>query len=162
MSLNVDGQSDSNGQPSESGTTEFGYMIEEVIDEVRRVYPNIHTTLSLKELLDPAERKRSKGIPRPQNCFMLFRKDVRAKFSRDGHGLSVAESSRVAADSWRDLPQEKKNFWHALYEIVKMQHAIKYPNYKYQPVRNKSSKKNRGKPEKSGITMVFRAKEEER
>ncbi|CAG8484657.1 8519_t:CDS:1 [Paraglomus brasilianum] len=148
-----------NGQPPVSEAEQFGQMIEEVIEEVRRVYPNVHTTLSLKELLDPAEKKRAKGVPRPQNCFMLFRKDIRAKFSREGHGLSVAESSRVAADSWRDLPQEKKNFWHALYEVVKMQHAVKYPNYKYQPIRNKHPKKGRaGKAERSG-TIVFSANE---
>jgi len=156
-------------QPS-SEAAQFDHVIEEVIEEVRRVYPNIHTTLSLKELLDPAEKKRTKGVPRPQNCFMLFRKDIRAKFSREGNGLSVAESSRIAASSWRDLPQEKKNFWHALYEIVKMQHAIKYPDYKYQPIRNKQPRKGRGmmivdkgdgRPERIN-TVVFSAKTNEK
>ncbi|CAG8541729.1 5125_t:CDS:1 [Paraglomus brasilianum] len=144
VEIRPDTSSQSSDSLSTSDCLRFSQVVEEVIEEVRRVYPNIHTTLPLKELLDPAEKKRSKGVPRPQNCFMLYRKDIRARFTREGNALSVAESSRIAAESWRNLPQEEKNFWHALYEIVKMQHAIKYPNYKYQPVRGKQAKKGRG------------------
>ncbi|CAG8656849.1 4553_t:CDS:1 [Paraglomus brasilianum] len=142
MPEHIEIRPDTSSQSSDS--TSDCQQVEEVIEEVRRVYPNIHTTMGFRELLYPAEKKRSKGVPRPQNCFMLYRKDIRARFAREGNALSVAESSRIAAESWRNLPQEEKNFWHALYEIVKMQHAIKYPNYKYQPVRGKQAKKGRG------------------
>jgi len=138
--------------PSSPEMIRVSQVVEEVIEEVKRVYPNVKTTLPLHELLEPAEKKRTKGIPRPQNCFMLYRKDVRAEFNQRGETLSVADSSRIAAERWKELPQEEKNFWHALYEIVKMQHSVKYPDYKYQPARGKPPKK------KNGIVIINGAK----
>ncbi|CAG8562008.1 4806_t:CDS:2 [Paraglomus brasilianum] len=97
----------SQSSDSTSECLQFSQVAEEVIEEVRR---DIHTTLPLNKLWH-----------------------IRARFIREGNTLSVAEYSRVAAESWRNL-----------YEVAKMQHAIKYPNYKYQPVRGKQAKKGRG------------------
>ena len=39
------------------------------------------------------------------------------------------------------ITHEEKDFWHALYEIVRMQCAVKYPDYKYRSVRDKQARR---------------------
>ncbi|KAF9043731.1 hypothetical protein BDZ89DRAFT_214347 [Hymenopellis radicata] len=83
-------------------------------------------------------------IPRPPNCFLLFRNDYVDKHrSRKDEAKEV---SQQAAEVWHCLTQEEKDFWVMRASEVKDEHASLYPNYKFQPKpRKHTSKKQNGR-----------------
>ncbi|CAG8530905.1 13966_t:CDS:1 [Ambispora leptoticha] len=115
--------------------------ITKMIESVQKRFPEIKTTLGIRELIEPAVQTRAKGIPRPQNCFMLYRKDISARAKLTGESQSVGASSKTASETWREITEREKRFWQALFDIVKEKHHIQYPSYRYQPVRVKKQRK---------------------
>ncbi|CAG8450384.1 7333_t:CDS:2 [Ambispora gerdemannii] len=96
--------------------------ITKMIENVQKAFPDIKTTLEIRELIEPAAQTRAKGTPRPQNCFMLYRKEISAKARYTGESQSVGASSKTASETWSEVSTREKNFWQALFEIVKEQH----------------------------------------
>ncbi|CAI2170448.1 16159_t:CDS:1 [Funneliformis geosporum] len=100
-------------------------------------------TLTLEELLVPKLNISGK-IPRPQNAWMLFRKDFTAgtKFltRNDNKKLRMQDISTLASHSWRQQPSEVKQFFEILRMAAKETHNLYYPNYQYRP--EKKLKKN--------------------
>ncbi|CAG8439117.1 9263_t:CDS:2 [Funneliformis caledonium] len=95
-------------------------------------------TLPLEELLVPKLSIRGK-IPRPQNAWMLFRKDFTAGIKllpmHDNKKLCVQEISSLASKSWKQQPPEVKQFFEILRMAAKETHNLHYPNYRYRPER---------------------------
>ncbi|KAF9260986.1 hypothetical protein L218DRAFT_825636, partial [Marasmius fiardii PR-910] len=70
--------------------------------------------------------------PRPLNAFMFFRLWCQSKINRSvesDHRII----SRISGHYWRMLPQAEKDIYYAMAEKAKIEHSIKYPNYRYAP-----------------------------
>ncbi|CAG8496367.1 5097_t:CDS:2 [Gigaspora margarita] len=79
---------------------------------------------------------RTKTIPRPQNCFILFRNDITAEYnppknnnSRKRVGKNVPKSSKIAKERWaaiKKFNQHEYQFWQKLTEIANLKHKLLY------------------------------------
>ena len=84
-------------------------------------------------------------IPRPANCFMIFRADWHrnsiANSTPGSHGgKKQKDVSQEAAVAWKDLSPTLKQLYKVQAEIVKEEHSKKYPGWVYQP--NAGKRKN--------------------
>lgn len=99
-------------------------------------YSDFKTILSIQELLSPSKSTRSKSIPRPQNAWVLYRKNL-----SKGLNLSVGEVSGIASYLWKNKSERETKFWNSLHQIIKEIHAAENPNYLYKPKRINQNKK---------------------
>ncbi|KAF0559087.1 MATA-HMG [Gigaspora margarita] len=112
-------------------------------------------TLGVEELISPPQNSRkakkylknpqSSPPPRPQNKFVLFRRDFSAKQKRIGKILSFKNMSQEASNAWDKLSNEEVLYFEALEKLAKDRHNEIYPDYKYLPNKNdekKSKSKN--------------------
>ncbi|CAG8487926.1 14364_t:CDS:1 [Dentiscutata heterogama] len=100
-------------------------------------------TLEIEELISPPKNSRkaknfrknpsSASPPRPQNAFLLFRRDFHAKLRQKEIKMSNGEVSRLASEEWNKLPKEVLRFFETLEKLAKDRHSEVYPDYKYSP-----------------------------
>ena len=85
-------------------------------------------------------------VPRPRNAFIIFRCQTISKLhSRDNVGIDRPPTpektlSKRAGVAWRQLSAAEKQVFKDLAEKERLEHQEKYPGYRYQPNRSKSSK----------------------
>ncbi|KAG7440757.1 HMG-box, partial [Guyanagaster necrorhizus] len=72
-------------------------------------------------------------VPRPPNCFMIFRSEFLALHSDE----TQTKASKLAGAAWRKLPKERKDHYKELAKDRKEDHARAHPGYKYKPRRSK-------------------------
>ncbi|KAG1749620.1 uncharacterized protein EDB91DRAFT_754160 [Suillus paluster] len=74
-------------------------------------------------------------VPRPRNAFMLFRSAFAAA---QKIGTNVEHDNRhitrIIAHCWNRLSESEKQVWRNKAATEKAIHAIKYPNYRFNPV----------------------------
>src|SRR6185369_9737675 len=85
-----------------------------LVEDVSRRFPRMQTTLSIQQLITPSTCSRSMAMPRPQNCFMIFRRDLTATLikkqkMRDGQE-TVKILSKIASDKWKKIRKDKQNY----------------------------------------------------
>lgn len=74
-------------------------------------------------------------IPRPRNAFMLFRsafaaaQKISSSIEHDNRHIT-----RVIAHCWNRLSEAEKQVWRDKAAVEKLQHAERYPNYRFSPV----------------------------
>src|SRR5688572_2532153 len=111
--------------------------INEMIKKVIKEFSDTKTNINLLELLSPSSSSRAINIPRPQNRFLLFRKNFSKGLVKANISMTVGESSKFASEYWKHfISDRERSFWHELSKIAKEIHTTKYPNYKYSPVKN--------------------------
>ena len=99
---------------------------------------------------DPKRRQKNiptdERIPRPANCFMIFRADwLRSSIAnsiRENCGRQKQKDvSQEAAAAWNNLSPTLKQLYKVQADIVKEEHSKKYPGWTYQPraMRRRSS-----------------------
>ncbi|KAK9728225.1 hypothetical protein K7432_001170 [Basidiobolus ranarum] len=88
----------------------------------------------------PSETKKVK-IPRPANCFFLFRRDKQSEIFASNAGITNMEVSRIIGKMWKNISVEEKRKYQWMAEKIKIDHQQKYPDYKYSPNRTKSKRK---------------------
>ncbi|CAH1766710.1 11577_t:CDS:2, partial [Entrophospora sp. SA101] len=97
----------------------------------------------LKQLISPRENRRRRCIPRPQNNFVLYRRNFHAVITKE-RGHAVAKNfkliSNMAAKNWAEESNEIKQLYELIADCAKKVHDCTYPQYVYQP-KHKSSKK---------------------
>ncbi|CAJ0745410.1 13185_t:CDS:2 [Entrophospora sp. SA101] len=130
--------------------------------------PPYELTLSFEELISPADntnkpsRKPKKNrpsnsaevastttivvdikIPRPQNAWVLFRKDYEAKqrLRFPEKALKMKNISTDAGEHWRNESMKVKRFFDILSKLAHEKHKSIYPAYKYTP-KKKTVKDN--------------------
>ncbi|GBB97174.1 hypothetical protein RclHR1_02930023 [Rhizophagus clarus] len=115
-------------------------LVEQVINSIE---PNVIETISnqvflpIKELIAPLPKKsRTSKVPRPQNPFVIYRRDTQAKLmvekgSKFGSKLDFV--SRVASKNWKNASSEIRNIYSFLAQMAKKVHEETYPDYVYQP-----------------------------
>ncbi|KAF2228268.1 high mobility group box domain-containing protein, partial [Elsinoe ampelina] len=67
--------------------------------------------------------------------FILYRQHHNASVITRYPNMSNPEISKIIGELWRSEPEEEKNRWKSFAEEDKIQHAQKYPSYRYQPKR---------------------------
>ncbi|KAH7098779.1 hypothetical protein BKA62DRAFT_584415, partial [Auriculariales sp. MPI-PUGE-AT-0066] len=84
-------------------------------------------------------------VPRPANAFILFRADVndKAKASGESHQKAVSGAARDLWNEHKAAEDDTYWLWKANAEEEKRLHALRYPNYKYQPRKRETVKKSR-------------------
>ncbi|CAG8782848.1 21290_t:CDS:1 [Cetraspora pellucida] len=113
--------------------------------------PPYQLTLSLNELLSPARKNRKNKskpenkIPRPQNAWVLFRKDYEAnqRMRFPDKALKMKNVSTDAGDVWRNQPSKVKRFFEILSRLAHEQHKALYPGYKYTPKKKVPKETNK-------------------
>ncbi|CAG8648283.1 11434_t:CDS:1, partial [Cetraspora pellucida] len=97
----------------------------------------------LRQLISPRENRRRRCIPRPQNNFVLYRRNFHAVITKE-RGHAVAKNfkliSNEAARNWSEESNEVKQLYELIADCAKKVHDCTYPQYVYQP-KHKSSKK---------------------
>ncbi|CAG8484530.1 11201_t:CDS:1 [Cetraspora pellucida] len=93
-------------------------------------------SLPLDTLLAPS-RKSPAHQPRPQNSFLLFRKDYNERIHllncNETNKLSAKMISKNAKLEWNQQSAIVKNFFKVLAKEADKRHKQMFPNYKYQP-----------------------------
>ncbi|CAG8439785.1 8088_t:CDS:1 [Cetraspora pellucida] len=127
-------------------------------------HPPYQLFLEIDELISPpkSSRKAKKFLknphsspPRPQNAFLLFRRNIYAKLRHEGTKMKNGDISRFASKEWHKQPKEVLRYFEILEQMAKDKHNEMYPDYKYSP------KKNNGKKSKSKKTINFDVTSEE-
>jgi hypothetical protein len=108
-----------------------------MINDLINKYPDIKTSLTLTELWLPSNKSRAKKIPRAQNNFLLFRRDISRGLCNANNSLTVSDASKVISKLYKELPEREKEFWIQLGMIVREKHKSLHPDYKYTPTRSK-------------------------
>ncbi|KAI8332895.1 high mobility group box domain-containing protein [Chlamydoabsidia padenii] len=76
-----------------------------------------------------------KKIGRPINCFMAFRLEKHQEISSQTPGLNHRDISKIIAKWWKEASEAEKAPYRAIASKAKAEHAKRYPDYKYQPVK---------------------------
>ncbi|CAG8492301.1 15425_t:CDS:2 [Gigaspora margarita] len=105
-------------------------------------------TLPLYVLITPSKNPRNRQvIPRPQNWFLLYRKNFSATFK-----LKTLKTFKLisinAAHNWSKESNEIKNFYELLAYCASIVYKKIYPGYKYKPKNLKCNKFRRKIKEK--------------
>ncbi|CAG8615006.1 10089_t:CDS:1 [Ambispora gerdemannii] len=99
--------------------------------------PPYDLTLPIEELTKPAKKKRdsSDKPPRPQNSWIIFRKDYEANLRLCSPDVKqkVKHTAKECSLKWKSQPSEVKHFFKTLEKIAYENHKHIYPNYKYKP-----------------------------
>uniref|UniRef100_A0A1D1YTU4 Silenced mating-type M-specific polypeptide Mc n=1 Tax=Anthurium amnicola TaxID=1678845 RepID=A0A1D1YTU4_9ARAE len=77
-------------------------------------------------------------IPRPQNAFMIYRRDKFA--SPEFLGVKSSVASVKIAKMWREEDNEVIRYFNALAILASKNHSKKYQGYQYQPRSKKSNR----------------------
>ncbi|KIY69042.1 hypothetical protein CYLTODRAFT_489265 [Cylindrobasidium torrendii FP15055 ss-10] len=88
----------------------------------------------------PRKPKRPEGyVARPPNAFILYRQNaVRSGLVPVGPAASL---SKACGELWHAEPPKEKAYWTARAKAEAASHAAKYPDYKYQPKKNRPTGK---------------------
>lgn len=94
----------------------------------------------------------NEDIPRPQNAFMLYRAHT-SKYLR-GQGVQ-SMISKTIGQMWKALTAEERQYWDYMADVEKMNHAAKYPHYRFNPKskaqREQSKKEKKEKKEEERV-----------
>ncbi|KAJ7198344.1 high mobility group box domain-containing protein, partial [Mycena pura] len=74
-------------------------------------------------------------VPRPPNAWMLFR-SYSSKIlavDPDGKKRRQLELNSIISQQWHALPRDERAKWNSLAAEKKLEHKMRYPNYKYRP-----------------------------
>ncbi|KAJ5372202.1 High mobility group superfamily [Penicillium concentricum] len=74
-------------------------------------------------------------VPRPPNCFILYRQANHHLVKNANPGVSNNEISRILGARWNNETPEVRQQFTRLADDLKKEHAIKHPDYQYAPRR---------------------------
>ncbi|GBC04460.1 hypothetical protein RclHR1_00570016 [Rhizophagus clarus] len=114
-----------------------------------------HLTLEISTLINSSQTSRravrlkkegKQKAPRPQNAWILYRKDTNARFqqTKEYEGKKSSEISKIISKMWKNEREEVKNKFYVLAKWAGQLHETENINYKYSPKKSieKSSKDN--------------------
>lgn len=80
--------------------------------------------------------KKPKGIARPPNSWILYRRDARNNLPPEAPGeprRAQADVSKLISTMWKNEPDHVRAHYERLAEQAKMEHKMMYPDYKFTP-----------------------------
>ncbi|GJJ70945.1 hypothetical protein EMPS_03295 [Entomortierella parvispora] len=99
--------------------------------------PSSSKSSSKPQQTQQQHQQQSKKIPRPPNSFLIYRKEHATQYA----GLVATELSSKLALSWKRETPERREHYAQLAVKAKQEHAIRYPNYKFTPVKRGTGKR---------------------
>jgi hypothetical protein len=84
--------------------------------------------------------------PRPPNAWIIYRSEKMKSFPPPGPGdppRAQAEVSKLISAMWKSEPPETRAMYEAASEMRKAEHAAKYPNYRFQPLKKEDKERIR-------------------
>lgn len=78
--------------------------------------------------------KQKLRVPRPKNCFMLYRSKVLPMIMAEFGNINNKIISKIAAERWRAESEHIKTWYRDMAKYGKEEHARKNPGYKYAPL----------------------------
>ncbi|CAG8828524.1 29503_t:CDS:2, partial [Gigaspora margarita] len=118
-----------------------------VNDEQTHTVP-YEVSLNVDDLIYPSKTsRRSKNNndpPRPQNSFVLFRRDFEAKYRlfHKGEKIGSKKISSLAAESWNAKPPFVRSFFKQSEFEALNKHKKMFPHYRYRPNKKKQTLNN--------------------
>ncbi|CAG8611271.1 8338_t:CDS:2 [Paraglomus brasilianum] len=90
-------------------------------------------TIPLDTLLPNSKHRATYIPPRPQNPWILFRKDFEARYRKHAPTISARNISSLASETWRNGERDLVRFFRILAKITAVRHQMIYPEYKFTP-----------------------------
>ncbi|CAG8621184.1 1094_t:CDS:1, partial [Scutellospora calospora] len=101
--------------------------------------PPLLLSLTIDEFFAPAKRPtKNPNPPRYLNSYLLWKRNYDASHT----SKNFTQRSRESSVMWSRSDDEIKLFFKILSKLHKSYHELMYPEYKYSPKRNNSSKVN--------------------
>ncbi|KAI0315696.1 high mobility group box domain-containing protein, partial [Amylostereum chailletii] len=72
-------------------------------------------------------------IPRPPNPFMLYRKDYVRDHPERFVRMKQSDISKIVGEMWHNESPAVKSYYERQAALVKEEHALRYPGYRYAP-----------------------------
>ncbi|KAG0057868.1 hypothetical protein BGZ83_000055 [Gryganskiella cystojenkinii] len=113
--------SDSNGSPSTS------------LPRSLSLVPFFPPTASALHQKRRKAKKHALRVPRPKNCFMLYRTQIMPMIMIELGNINNKIISQIAAERWNAESEPVKVWFRMLAKKGKEEHAINHPGYKYAP-----------------------------
>ncbi|CAG8671637.1 7796_t:CDS:1 [Gigaspora rosea] len=90
---------------------------------------------TIEQLLAPCKKTRGKRnrITRPQNAFILYRKDIQSEIVKENPNVKLEQISKIVGEKWANASDETKNRYTILAELCNRVHRDIFPNYKFIP-----------------------------
>ncbi|CAG8678483.1 8118_t:CDS:1, partial [Scutellospora calospora] len=119
-------------------------MIENIIDnyfnEETLIKIQQNSVIPLYELVTPIENIRTQKIPRPQNSFVIYRRNIQAQIASsiasDNSIGKLDNVSKYAGKQWKKESKDIKELYGLIADCAKKVHDFLYPGYVYHPRRN--------------------------
>jgi hypothetical protein len=121
-------------------SNELDHQIQSKLRDLVNKYGDIKTILPISELLQFSEETRKKTILRPQNYWILYRKDISKGLRKAKIKSLPGDTSRIASNLRNSISNHEELFWRDLSFIIKDIHLFKHPNYKFHPKRIQKKK----------------------
>ncbi|KAF8182097.1 hypothetical protein BJ912DRAFT_1145337 [Pholiota molesta] len=86
--------------------------------------------------------------PRPSNPFFVFRSAFH-RYNPGGAKGKQTDLSKQASQAWKQLTDAEKTTFRVIAQELKRKHELKYPGYKYAPLRASSEKSSQTKGKKA-------------
>lgn len=83
-------------------------------------------------------------IPRPSNCFILYKNDYIRRLYESGYEAMSKDITKVIGAQWRLLPENERRYWKDKAKEVKDDHRLSNPGYRYKPERKKTGRPPKG------------------
>lgn len=110
-------------------------------------------------------RKRAENanyIPRPRNSFIIFRTEFvlrktgggESKYGNGDDDESSGTLSKRASEEWHKMSDAEKQPWVERAEQEKREHALKYPDYRYKPIRHSLQRKSSVSSERPSMASL--------
>ena len=71
--------------------------------------------------------------PRPPNCFMIWAQEKRKEIAQNNMLKNNTDTSIMLGKIWSSMSDKFKLQYKNKANILKYEHRLKYPNYKYKP-----------------------------
>ncbi|KAG0012823.1 hypothetical protein BGZ80_011484 [Entomortierella chlamydospora] len=116
--------------------------------------PSLYFPLSASAIHQKRRKARRHAIrvPRPKNCFMLYRSKVLPMIMAELGAINNKIISKIAAERWRAESEPVKAWYRQMAKQGKEEHAKNNPGYRYAPhkktaaaARGKNSRKQNGR-----------------
>lgn len=74
---------------------------------------------------------------------MAYREQIQHKVLDENPGMNNKLVSVIAAKMWNEEPEEVKQYWRERAQQLKIEHMIKYPDYKFAPKKKQPKNNNK-------------------
>ena len=99
-------------------------------------------------------------IKRPQNSFMIWASETRPHIAKTKPYINNANISKILGQIWTQLPTNSKLNYKIKANNCKIEHKLKYPNYKYTPNKIKKLKISKIKVYEEPVKEIVEHEEE--